>query len=254
MRIIAPLPVLALTLVLWVSGCQVSSAPAPHGALLLRNATVIDGTGAPGRPGTSLLIENGRIARIIPPGQPLPRAAREIDATGRYVIPGLIDTHVHLCADNGPRALEQLADLDTDQVEGIVTRSLRQHLAAGVTTVRDLGDAHWAVVDRRPEPGAGPTVVAAGPPITSVRGHCWWLGGEVAGVEELRRAVRERADHGADVVKIMASGGVMSPGTDVLAGQFTLEELRAVVEEAHALGLPVTAHAHPLTAVEACFS
>jgi imidazolonepropionase-like amidohydrolase len=76
------------------------------------------------------------------------------------------------------------------------------------------------------------------------------MGGEVTGIEALRRAVRERAERGADVVKIMASGGVLTPGTDLLACQFTLDEMRAVVEESHALGLPVTAHAHGLAAVQ----
>lgn len=86
------------------------------------------------------------------------------------LLPGLIDTHVHLCADGGPRALDQLAELDADAIDAIVATSLRQHLAAGVTAVRDLGDSNWAVVDRHRGPGAGPTVVAAGPPITAVQG------------------------------------------------------------------------------------
>jgi imidazolonepropionase-like amidohydrolase len=117
-----------------------------------------------------------------------------------------------------------------------------------VTAVRDLGDHRWAVLERRS--ATGPTVVAAGPPLTSPGGHCASMGGETTGAESLRRAVRERAERGAGVVKIMASGGVMTPGTDLLACQFTLEELLAVVDEAHRHGLPVTAHAHGLPAVE----
>jgi len=78
------------------------------------------------------------------------------------------------------------------------------------------------------------------------------MGGAASGVEGLRRAVRDRADRGADVVKIMTSGGAMTVGTDVLACQFSLEELRVVVETAHDLGLAVTAHAHALPAVEQC--
>jgi imidazolonepropionase-like amidohydrolase len=202
--------------------------------------------------GALVFVDAGTIVGVEPATAAAPAGCPVTDLGAATLLPGLVDVHVHLCADGGPRALDQLADLDADQVDAIVSRSLDQHLQAGVTTVRDLGDAHWAVVDRHRGSGTGPTVVAAGPPITKVRGHCWWLGGEVAGVEQLRRAVRERADHGVDVVKVMASGGIMSPGTDVLACQFTLDELRAVVDEAHALGLPVTAHAHPLAAVEAC--
>jgi imidazolonepropionase-like amidohydrolase len=107
-------------------------------------------------------------------------------------------------------------------------------------------------VDRRDRAGAnhGPHIVASGPPITSIGGHCWMMGGEVAGQEALRAAVRERAERRVDVVKMMASGGNMTPGTDIAACQFTLDELRCVVEESHDRGLPVTVHAHALAAVE----
>jgi len=78
------------------------------------------------------------------------------------------------------------------------------------------------------------------------------MGGEAAGIDQLRAAVRERAERGADLVKIMTSGGIMTAGTDILAPQFTVDELRAVVDEAHHHGLAVAAHAHALTAVEQC--
>ena len=111
----------------------------------------------------------------------------------------------------------------------MIATAEQQHLRAGVTAVRDLGDHRWAVLDRIGADGlgvgpadAGPTVVGSGPPITSPGGHCWSMGGEASGEDELRRAVRERAERGAAVVKIMASGGVMTPGTDMLACQFTL--------------------------------
>ena len=134
----------------------------------------------------------------------------------------------------------------------IIEQSLRRHLAAGVTTVRDLGDRRFAVLDWRASAQSGgvyPAVVTAGPPITSVGGHCANMGGEAAGAGQLRAAVRERAERGADLVKIMTSGGFATAGTQVMGCQFTLGELRIVVEEAHAAGLPVTAHAHGLPAV-----
>jgi imidazolonepropionase-like amidohydrolase len=92
--------------------------------------------------------------------------------------------------------------------------------------------------------------VASGPPITISQGHCWHLGGEADTPDELRAAVRQRAERRVDVVKVMASGGALTAGTDVQSCQYSVEQLRLVVDEAHAAGLPVTAHAHALSAIE----
>ena len=153
-----------------------------------------------------------------------------------------------------PRSpLDQFDELSADELDGIITTSLQRQLAAGVTSVRDLDDYQWAVVERRWRGNAeGPRIVASGPPITIEQGHCASMGGAASGIEELRTAVRERAARAADIVNIMTSGGTMIVGTDVLACQFTLAELCAVVDEAHTVGLAVTAHAHALPAVEQC--
>jgi imidazolonepropionase-like amidohydrolase len=198
--------------------------------------------------GALVLVDDGRIVAVEPASAPAPDGCEITHLPGTTLLPGLVDSHVHLCADSGPRALEQVPELTPAELTAVIDTAERQHLAAGVTAVRDLGDHHWAVVERGT--GEGPTVVAAGPPLTSPGGHCSSMGGETAGAEALRRAVRERAERGAEVVKIMASGGVMTPGTDLLACQFTLDEMRAVVAEAHDRGLAVTAHAHGLPAVE----
>jgi imidazolonepropionase-like amidohydrolase len=167
------------------------------------------------------------------------------------VLPGLIDTHVHLCADSQDGALGRLPGFTDEELAAVIDASLHAQVAAGVTTVRDLGDRRWAVVDRRDAGTSGlPTIVASGPPITSVRGHCWYMGGEAEEAGQLRAAVAERAERGVDVVKVMGSGGGTTPGTDIFSCQFSLAELRLVVETAHAAGLPVTTHAHGLEAVE----
>jgi imidazolonepropionase-like amidohydrolase len=197
--------------------------------------------------GALVLVEDGRILAVETATAAPPAGVPVTHLPGTTLLPGLVDAHVHLCGDSGPRALDQLPELDAGDVDRIVATSLRQHLTAGVTAVRDLGDVGWAVVDRAPV--TGPTVVAAGPPITSPGGHCASMGGAATGVDALRAAVRERAERGAALVKLMASGGAMTPGTDMAACQFTTAEVRAVVEEAHRLGLPVTAHAHALDAV-----
>jgi imidazolonepropionase-like amidohydrolase len=212
-----------------------------------RAETAFDGTRRlPG--GALVLVENSTVVGVEPAAFPLPDGCPVTDAAA--VLPGLIDSHVHLCADSSPRALEKIPELPAADLVEVIETAEQQHLRAGVTAVRDLGDHSWVVVERAGRLGNGPTVVAAGPPLTSRGGHCWSMGGEVQGVEPLRRAVRERVERGAGVVKIMASGGVMTPDTDLHACQFTLEELQAVVDEAHRSGLPVTAHAHGLASVE----
>ena len=200
--------------------------------------------------GALVLVRDGRIVAVQPGSAPAPDGCEVTFLPGTTLLPGLIDAHTHLCGDSGPRALDQLPELDAAALDEKITAALRTQLAAGVTAVRDLGDRAWAAVLRRDRGGDGPTIVASGPPITSVGGHCAGMGGEVSGVDGMRAAVRERAERGVDIVKIMTSGGAMTVGTDMLSCQFSFEELRAAVDEAHRLGLPITAHAHALSAVE----
>jgi len=200
--------------------------------------------------GALVLVEGDAILAVESGTRPAPADCPVTDLPGATLLPGLIDAHVHLCGDSGPRALDQLPELSDEELDAIIAESLASQLAVGVTAVRDLGDARWAVTDRHRTHPAGPTVVASGPPVTSPGGHCAGMGGEVAGVEGMRHAVRERVAHGVDVIKIMTSGGGMTAGTDVTLCQFSLEEVQALVDEAHHAGLPVTAHAHAVTAVE----
>jgi imidazolonepropionase-like amidohydrolase len=118
-----------------------------------------------------------------------------------------------------------------------------------VTTVRNLGDRGYLALDLRDHDIAGradplPTIVAAGPPITTPGGHCHVLGGAASGERGLRAAVRERAERGVDVIKVMASGGNVTPGSLAHVPQFGADSLRAIVDEVHGQGLAVTAHAH----------
>ncbi|MBK1786685.1 metal-dependent hydrolase family protein [Prauserella cavernicola] len=200
------------------------------------------------RQGALVLVADGRIEAVRTFG-PVPDGWELVEVPGATLMPGLIDAHAHLCGDSEFGALDRAATYSDAELDAVIERALRAQLAAGVTTVRDLGDRDFAAVSWRDTPGL-PAVVAAGPPITSLRGHCWNLGGEVAGEAEIKAAVAERVERGVDVVKVMASGGLATEGTDFLACQFTDAQLALLVAQAHAAGLPVTAHAHGLPAVE----
>ena len=203
--------------------------------------------------GVTVLVEGGRIIGVEPLGAAVPQdcSVSEHDGT---LLPGLIDAHTHLVTDSGRGALGRVAGYSDTEIEQVIDQALRDQLAAGVTTVRDLGDRDFVVVRRRDlqreEHRLEPTIVAAGPPITTRGGHCHFMGGEVDGASGLARAVSERAERDVDVVKVMGSGGVNTPGTEVTRNQFSTDELRGLVAGAHAVGLPVTAHAHGTEAVE----
>ena len=217
----------------------------------IRAGAAFDGERAiPG--GALVLVNGGHIAGVEPRAAAAPDGCEILEVPDGTVLPGLIDAHVHLCADGTDGSLDRIGEPSAGGMQAIISHSLRTHLAAGVTTIRDLGDRRFAVLGWRtaPHDGGYPAVLASGPPITSVGGHCAGLGGEAAGEEQLRAAVRERAARGVDFVKVMASGGFATAGTQVMLCQFTQDELRAVVEEAHSAGLPVTAHAHGRPAVQ----
>lgn len=173
------------------------------------------------------------------------------DAT---VLPGLINCHVHLAFDAGPAPIDALrASGDHDLMLGMAGRA-QQLLAAGVTTARDLGDRGGLAVPVRDAIArgelAGPRLLVATVPLTVPGGHCWFLGGEVDGDAAIRERVRHNAELGADVIKVMASGGEITPeGARMWESQFSTEQLRIIVSEAAAHGLPVAAHAHGAEAI-----
>jgi imidazolonepropionase-like amidohydrolase len=196
----------------------------------------------------AVLISGGRICDVDLSGADAPCCAEVIDLGDVTLLPGLIDSHVHLCWD--PEG--DPADLAADDEATLIARArhhARQALAVGVTTMRDLGDRGFATVRLREQWSSGPELLVSGPPITPTGGHCWFLGGEADSDQEVATAVAERARCGADWVKVMATGGFLTPGTDPLRSNYPLATLVALVDAAHRHRLPVAAHAHAATGV-----
>jgi imidazolonepropionase-like amidohydrolase len=221
--------------------------------LVLRTTRLFDGVDLPAGP-RLVFVADGRIVGVEPAGD-APSDAELVDLGDVTLLPGLIDAHVHLGFD---ASLAPVAQMLTDDDASLLLRmrlNARRALVAGITTVRDLGDRNYLALRLRDwfasgaEPG--PHLVAAGPPITITGGHCHFMGGEVDGEVEVRRAVRMHVKQGVDVVKIMATGGNLTPGTNPGQAQFTVAELRAAVDEAHRLGRGLTAHAHGLPGIAA---
>jgi imidazolonepropionase-like amidohydrolase len=165
------------------------------------------------------------------------------------LMPGLIDMHVHLTFSSTDHVVEDyLTDSDAMRlVRGV--ENARRALDAGITTVRECGGQNAHVFTLRDATARriipGPRIIAAGGSITTTGGHCWFFGLEADSEEELRRAVRGQVKAGADYIKVMATGGALTPRTNPIAPQYSESDLRAIVEEARRLtDLRVSAHCH----------
>lgn len=222
--------------------------PGPDVTLAIRADRLFDGERSQLVERPLLLLRQGRIAAVEDQRTQAPHDAEVLDFGDATILPGLIDSHVHLVFDAGPDPVGRLAGLDDDELLVQMRVAARRALTAGVTTVRDLGDRGFLALRLRDwfrdNDEQGPEILAAGPPLTAPGGHCHFLGGVVRGEAEIRRAVRHWIERGADVIKVMANGGVLTPRSDPLSAQFTPGELAALVEEAHRGGRPVTAHVY----------
>lgn len=248
----------------WPEAAARDTSPSAPGPVLLTDARLIDGTGAPPRDHVDVLVEGGLVVEV-GKGIVAPAGARVIDLHGRTLLPGFIDAHVHLGVSPPPSyaegVVEELRATAADHAL-VGASNARKTLLAGFTTVRNVGGS---LADRALRDAIarglvpGPRMLVANYAIGITGGHCdhtnamhpdvlphaqGYRYGVADGPEQVRQAVRFQIKHGADVIKVCATGGVMSQGDAVGSPQLDLEELRAAVEAANRAERKVAAHAH----------
>lgn len=234
------------------------AAPLAAETVAIRAGSVItDAASDPSGPAT-ILVEDGRIVSVTP-GHGKVKADREIDLKAKTVLPGLIDLHTHLTGDPGG---DFWKDATEPEEWGVVVgaKNARLTALAGFTTVREAGSGRETAFALRRGTAAGlvpgPRIVAAGPPLAIIGGHgdvngfrpeineLLDRGFNCTGAVECAAKVRLASQNGADVIKITATGGVLSQQGRGLEAHFTPEEMKAIADTAHSLGLKVMAHAH----------
>jgi imidazolonepropionase-like amidohydrolase len=204
-----------------------------------------------------LVIDGGKIVSIGGAGEArVPADATRIELPNATILPGLIDAHTHLTMDPTFGYEELAISVPREALTG--AKNARVTLLAGFTTVRNVGASGYTDVALRDAINAGdipgPRMLVSGPPLGITGGHCdnnllpfeyHAVGDGVAdGIAEVQHKVRQNIKYGSDLIKICATGGVLSKGDDPQAAQYTLEEMKAIVADAHRLGRKVAAHAH----------
>lgn len=227
--------------------------PADDRQTLLRNVRLFDGTGAPPRSDVDILFEGGRIAAV-GPGLASREGTEALDLGGRMLLPGLIDCHVHIAMLGDPDEVAKIGTTPAAVWAWNAAENARKTVEAGVTGVRDLGTVAGVSIPLREMTASGrlpgPRIRAAGAAVCMTGGHGWWIGRQADGADDVRKAVREQLRAGADAIKLIATGGVMTPGVDPRSPQLTEEELRAGVEEAHKAFVKVGSHAQATAGIK----
>jgi imidazolonepropionase-like amidohydrolase len=235
--------------------------------LVFTNAFLIDCTGADPVEGAAVVVEDERIKEVARNGKvgPLPGRVTTIDCKGATLMPGLTDAHVHFYAVT-ENITDQHRYLPPSLLVARALKRAEECLLQGFTTVRDAGGADYGLRDALAEGlFPGPRLLVSGNYLSQTGGHgdkrrrsewiepigscCGMIGTIADGEAEVRKAAREQLRRDVDQIKIMASGGAMSPSDELDTTQYTMAEMRAAVEEAQAVGKYVLSHAYSDSAV-----
>jgi len=259
--------------ILLLSVCALATAGAAEAETYAIQAgrLIVDAAQPPRGPST-VIVENGRIVRI-ENGITAPAGAKIVDQRNRTVLPGMTDVHVHLTFNSGePWYIGYTQSRSNPYAASVGLTHALEMARGGFTTVRDLGGNTAAVIAVRDAVAEGrfpgPRIKVSGDPLSIIGGHAdpatalppelasavnqaHLTDGVCTGTQQCREMVRKLAAAGADVIKVMATGGVLDPGAMGLEQHFTNEELRAIADMAHSLHLNVAAHAHGARGIEA---
>jgi imidazolonepropionase-like amidohydrolase len=243
-----------------------AAAPAAAETVVVHAGRLIADASRPAAGPSTITITDGRITAVAAGLTPPPAGARLVDLSTKTVLPGLIDMHVHLSGDPGGDFRDEAVD-PTEWATLIGAKNARITALAGFTTVRDLGSPPLVgfALRRATAQGVipGPRIVSSGPAISIIGGHgdvsgfrpeviqALAVDNTCTGAEQCSARVREFSRAGADLIKITATGGVLSQQARGLGQHFTDAEMKAIVDTAHGLGLKVAAHAHSARGIEA---
>ena len=221
---------------------------------LVHASVLIDGTGAEPVLDGVVVFADGRITYAGPARDAPPAAdASILYEGGGTIVPGLIDCHVHLTFSGDADPVGRMQAEDEDMLLLRAAANARRALVAGITTVRDCGGYGDVTFRLRRAIAAGispgPRLWLCGRPLTSPGGHCWFMNGAVDSPDALVSTAEDEVRRGADFVKVMASGGALTPGSDPRRRQFEAPALARLVACAHALGRRVAAHAHATASI-----
>jgi len=214
---------------------------------IIRAGCLIDGTGQRPLHDAVVVIRDGKIEQVGPAKKvSFPEKCKEIDASDRTVMPGLIDDHVHLALGASDDPVWNKVKEDLESMCFYAAGNAQKALVSGITTLGDCGSVGSVTIRLREAIKArilaGPRLVVSGTPITTTSGHLYWIGVHADNADELRKSVRGLVEKGVDFIKIMATGGAMTPISNRRRAQYSEAELRAAVEDAHRLNRRVVVH------------
>ena len=217
----------------------------------LIKAKIWDGVSPTLADADAIEIQHGKILRLAASAE---ASGEVLDCSGLTLIPGMIDAHVHMCLDpeiKDPFAHDKFTD---DEIRSKISARAHEMLLAGITTARDLGGGKWLELDVRDSINRGDLIgtrlVCSGQPVTSVNGHCHFWGGEADNIESAVEVIERQIAHKVDLIKIMATGGSMTPGSTPANAQFEADEMATMVKLAKAKGYTVAAHCHGTSGIQ----